>query len=303
MAGTTTSVDLSQLPLPTIVEVLDFETIVSAQLTDFAARQTAAGEPFTALLESDPAYKVIESAAYRELLLRQRVNDACKAIMLAYATKGDLDQIAANFDVQRLLISLGDPTLIPPTDDVYEDDTSLRRRVQLSFDGLTTAGPSGSYIFHALSASADVLDASAISEIAGTVIVSVLSRTGDGTAPSDTLAAVTAALNDETVRPLCDTVVVQSADVVDWNISATIVTFDGPDSAVVIASAQAAAQAYADAQHVLGRDITLSGVYAALQQPGVQNVVLASPLANIVISKKQAPNCTAITLVDGGVGD
>jgi phage-related baseplate assembly protein len=303
MAGTTTSVDLSQLPLPAIVEVLDFETIVSAQLADFTARQIAAGEPFTALLESDPAYKVIESAAYRELLLRQRVNDACKAVMLAYAASTDLDQIAANFDVQRLLISLGDPTLIPPTFDVYEDDNSLRRRVQLSFDGLSTAGPSGSYIFHALSASADVLDASAISEVAGTVIVSVLSRTGDGTAPSGTLAAVTTALNSETVRPLCDTVVVQSAAIVDWNIVATITTYDGPDSAVVIASAQAAAQAYADAQHVLGRDITMSGVYGALQQPGVQNVALTSPTANIVISQKQAPYCTSIALTYGGVGD
>lgn len=300
--ATTTSVDLSLLALPAIVESLDFETIVSAQLSDFYARMTASGTTFTALVESDPAYKVIESAAYRELLIRQRVNEACKAIMLVYATGADLDQIAGNFGVFRLLVTAGDSTLVPPTSDVYESDTSLRRRVLLSFEGFSTAGPSGSYIFHALSASADVLDATAISTVAGTVTVSVLSATGSGAAPSGTLAAVTTALNSESVRPLCDTVVVQSASIVNYAITATLYTFAGPDSSVVMASALAAAQAYASTQHKLGLDITLSGVYAALQQPGVQEVVLASPSAKIVLDNTQASYCTAITLTYGGIG-
>lgn len=303
MAGTTTSVDLSQLPLPAIVETLDFETIVAAQLNDFYARMAAAGKPFTALVESDPAFKVIESAAYRELLMRQRANEAAKAVMLAYAAGTDLDQIGANYSVFRLLLVAGNPAALPPTVDIFEDDTSFRRRILLSFDGFSTAGPSGSYIFHALSASADVLDAQAISEVPGTVIVPVLSRTGNGTAPSGTLADVVVGLNDETVRPLCDTVDVRSAEIVEYAITATIFTFDGPDSAVVIQSARDAAQAYADAQHRLGLDITLDGVYAAVRQPGVQEVVLSSPTAKITINKKQASYCTAINLTYGGVGE
>jgi phage-related baseplate assembly protein len=303
MAGTTTSVDLSQLPLPAIVETLDFETIVAAQLADFQARMTATGQPFTALVESDPAYKVIESAAFREMLMRERVNEACKAVMLAYAAGTDLDQIAGNYDVERLLIEAGDPDAIPPTPDVFEDDDSLRRRVLLSFEGLSTAGPAGSYIYHALSADADVKDASATSPSAGDVLVCVLSRTGDGTAPTDTLDAVVAALNDETVRPLCDTVIVQSAIIVNYSIAATIYTFEGPDSAVVIQTAQDAAQAYADEQHRLGRDITLSGVFAALHQAGVQDVELSAPTANIVNDMTKAPYCTAINLTWGGNGD
>lgn len=68
MAGGFTAVDLSQLPAPSVVETLDFETILQAMLDDLLARDP----DFSALVESDPAYKILEVAAYRELLLRQR---------------------------------------------------------------------------------------------------------------------------------------------------------------------------------------------------------------------------------------
>lgn len=303
MAGTSTTVDLSQLPVPNIVETVDFETIVSELLGDLVARMAAEGQEFSAPVESDTAYKLAECAAYRETLLRQRVNDACKAIMIQFAQKDDLTNLAANFDVDRLLITPADDTTIPPTAAVYEDDESLRRRVLLSFEGLSTAGPVGSYIYHSLSANADVLDASAVSDTPGTVTVSVLSRTGDGTAPAGTLADVVAALSAEDVRPLCDTVVVQSAAIVNYTIVATLYVFDGPDSAVIMQAANDAAAAYVAKQKRLGRDITLDGVYAALRVEGVQKVALTSPSADIAITKKQAPNCTAITLTYGGVGE
>ena len=79
MAGSFTAVDLSRLVAPTVVETLDFETIFAAMLADLQARDSA----FSALVESDPAYKILEVAAYRELLIRQRVNDAGRAVMLA----------------------------------------------------------------------------------------------------------------------------------------------------------------------------------------------------------------------------
>lgn len=298
MAGAFTAVDLSKLPFPAVVESLDFETILAAMLADLQARDTT----FTALLESDPAYKVLQVCAYRELLMRQRVNEAAKAVMLAYATGSDLDHIAADYDVERLLITAADETTIPPTEAVYEDDDSLRRRVQLSFEGFSTAGPEGAYIFHALGADPDVLDVSVSSPTAGHVLVTVLSRTGSGAASTGTLDAVTATLSADNVRPLTDSVTVQSASIVNYTIVATIKTFDGPDKDVVMASAQAAAEDYAANNHRLGRDITLSGIYAALHQDGVQNVTLTSPSASIVNDDTEAPYCTSITLTWGGVG-
>lgn len=299
MAGTYTAIDLSRIAPPDIVEAISFEAVLAAMLADLQAR----APEFTALVESDPAYKILEVAAYRETLIRQRVNEGARAVMLAYAGGADLENLAALFGVSRLLIDAGDPDAVPPVPAEYESDTDLRRRTQLALEGFSTAGPRGAYIFHALSADADVLDANATSPEAGDVLVTVLSRTGSGAAGAGLLAAVGAALNDEEVRPLTDHVVVASASVVNYAITATLYFYDGPDRAVVLAAAQAAAQAYAAAQHRIGRDVTLSGVYAALHQPGVQRVALAAPSANITISETQASWCTAITLTDGGVDE
>lgn len=296
MASAYTKVDLSQLSPPSVVETLDFESIFAAMLADLCSRDVA----FTALLESDPAYKILEVAAYRELLIRQRVNDAAKAVMVAYATGADLDQIAANYDVARLLITPADSTTIPPTAAVYESDDEFRTRVILSLEGYTTAGSRGSYVFHALSASGDCKDVAVESLLPGTVNVAVLSRTGTGTAPAATISDVTAALNDEVVRPLCDTVSVISASIVNYSISASLTVFPGTGQAEVLAAATAAVQVYSDNQHRLGYDITRSGIFAALHQPGVQNVTITVPAEDIVNSWDQAPYCTEIVVTVGG---
>ena len=299
MAGAYTKVDLSQLAPPDLVETLDYETILAEMLADLRARDTT----FSALVESDPAYKILEVAAFREVLIRQRVNDAALAVMVAYATGADLDQIAANYDVARLLITPADETTIPPTPAVYESDDDFRVRIILSLEGYTTAGSKGSYIFHALSASGDCKDVSVTSLTPGTVNVAVLSRTGTGAAPAATIAAVTEALNADVTRPLCDTVLVTSAQIVNYSITASLTLFPGTGHAEVLAGAIAAAEAYAAEQHRLGRDITRSGIFAALHQPGVQNVTLTAPAADIVNAWNQAPWCTGITVTIGGTGD
>jgi phage-related baseplate assembly protein len=298
MASAYTKVDLSQLAPPSVVEALDFESILAAMLADLRARDTA----FTALLESDPAYKILEVAAYRELLIRQRVNDAAKAVMVAYATGTDLDQIAANYDVPRLLITPADATTIPPTAAVYETDDEFRTRIILSLEGYTTAGSRGSYVFHALSASGDCKDVAVDSLTPGTVNVAVLSRTGTGAAPAGTIASVVEALNADVVRPLCDTVVVEPAVIVEYNIAASLTVFPGTGHAEVLAAATAAAEGYAADQHRLGRDITRSGIFAALHQPGVQNVTITSPASDIVIAWDHAPYCTGVAVTIGGSG-
>jgi len=178
MAGSFTVINLSALPAPVVVEQIDFETILDEMVADLQSRDPA----FTALVESDPAYKVLEVAAYRETLVRQRANESCLGVMLAYAAGSDLDQIGANFSVQRLVLDEGDADAIPPVLPTYESDTDYRARIQLSFEGFTTAGSKGSYIFHGLGADPDVKDIDAVSPLPGQVTVYVLSRTGDGTA-------------------------------------------------------------------------------------------------------------------------
>ncbi len=92
-------IDLSRLPSPDIIEELDYEKILEAMKD---ALSTALPEWTARDLESDPAVKVLEVAAYRELLLRQRMNEAARALMIAYSLRSNLDQLGANFGVERL---------------------------------------------------------------------------------------------------------------------------------------------------------------------------------------------------------
>lgn len=296
--STMNAIDLSQLAPPAVVETLDFEVILAALKADLMSR----APELTAVLdlESEPLVKLLEVVAYRETLLRARVNDAARACMMAYANGADLDQLGGNFSVTRLVITPADPDATPPTVEVMEDDETFRQRIILSLEGYTSAGSIGAYLFHALSASGDVKTAAVTSLTPGTVNVAVLSRTGTGAAPAGTLAAVESALGADEVRPLCDTVVVTSATIVEYAITAALTLYHGTGSAEVTAAAQAAAAAYAAAQHRLGRDVTRSGLFAALHQPGVQNVSLTAPAADLVIDWDEAPWCTAITLTVGG---
>lgn len=301
MAGAYTTVNLAELQPPDVVEALDYETILAAMLADLQARDPI----FTALVESDPAYKILEVAAYRELLLRQRVNDAAKAVMLALAQGTDLDQIGGTYGVGRLTIAPGDPNVVPPIPPTMESDAAFRDRILLSLEGYTTAGSVGAYQFHALSASGDVKDVSVANPplVPGQVNVAVLSNTANGVPSAGLVAAVLAALNAESVRPLCDTVVVQAAAVVNYSITAVLKTYPGAGQEAVLSAAIAAATQYAADMHRMGRDITRSGIFAALHQPGVQNVALSSPAADIVIGWNQAPWCTAINVTLGDIDE
>ena len=203
--------------------------------------------------------------------------------------------------VTRLVIDAGDPESgVPPT---YESDTDLRRRLVLAPEGYSVAGPEGAYIYHALSTSGEVLDASAISPAPGEVLVTVLARPGDGTPSAELLELVNQHVSDETRRPLTDAVTVQAATIVPYAITASITTYAGPDGSIVLAESIRGAEAYREKQHRLGLDVTRSGIFRALHCEGVQNVVLTSPAADIVIDRESASWCTAINITHAGVGE
>ncbi|WP_429884765.1 baseplate assembly protein [Geoalkalibacter halelectricus] len=292
----TTPIDLSLLPAPQVVEPLDYEQILAEMVADLRSRDPE----FDALVESDPAHKVLQVAAYRELLIRQRVNDSARAVMLAYAVGSDLEHLAALYGLSRLLVDPGNPEAIPPVAPTFESDAALRRRVQMAPEGWTSAGSVGAYRFHATSSDPKVLDVSVQSPSPGEVLVTVLSTAGDGTPDASLLATVSAALSDETVRPLCDGVTVQGAQIVPYAIEAALTLYHGPDEEAVRLEAQAAALAYAAETHRLGRDVTLSGLYAALHRPGVQKVRLISPAAGIDIAPRQASWCNSLSVTVEG---
>lgn len=299
-------IDLSQLPAPQVVEELSFETLLEERKAALIALYPADQQDAitaTLELESEPIVMLLQENAYRELLLRQRINEAAQAVMVAYAIGDDLDQLGANNNTARLVTTPADSEAIPPVEAVMESDADYRQRIPAAFEGMSVAGPTGAYEFHALSADGKVADASAISPAPAEVIISILSRDGDGTASPELLAAVSAALNDEEVRPVADRVTVQSAQIIDYQIDATLYAYPGPAVEPIMASAESRLQSYINEQRRLGRDIRLSAIYAALHTQGIQRVELAAPLEDMVLDRTQASNCTEYKLTLGGTDE
>lgn len=294
MAATPPTLDLSRLAAPVFVEQLTFETILAQMIAEVQVRQPA----FDATVDSDPAVKVLQVAAYREMLIRQAFQDGAVQMLVAYATGGNLDHLGALVGVARLVI-------IPANDvtgamAVMEGDDALRARIVLAPESFSSAGPELAYVSHAKGASGDVLDASAISPAPGKVLISVLSRFGDGEASPALIEAVDKIVNNKAVRPLNDDVTTASAQIVRFVVSASLVTFSGPDVSVVLDAARRALAAHLAENRKLGRTITRSGITAALTAAGVHRVDLSSPLTDVACDPTQAGWCFDIGITHGG---
>ncbi|MEO6679278.1 MAG: baseplate J/gp47 family protein [Pseudomonas sp.] len=286
-------VDLSSLPAPTVLEPLDFEEVYQEKLGIFRGYM---GGNWTAALESDPVTKVLEVGAYIKVGNRARVNDAGKAVLLAHAIKGDLDHLGGNVNLKRLVIQAKDLLAVPPVPEVKEDDDPFRERIQLAYEGLTTAGPRNSYILHARNASGLVADATAESPAPCYVTVTVLGLDGEGEAPPALLATVAAALNDDDVRPVGDRVTVQSAQVIRYQIDAVLhMASAGPEADAGLAEAKNRLAAWINPRKRLGVEIARSAVDAQLHVAGVSRVELVG-WQDLAPTKAQAAFCTGYTV-------
>ncbi|RON61593.1 baseplate assembly protein [Pseudomonas fluorescens] len=297
--NTFVALDLNQLPAPQIVEHIDYEQILAErrayaislwpveQQAEIAARLN---------MESEPLTKLLEENAYREIIWRQRVNEASVANMLALAKGTDLEQLAANFNVKRLVIQAANPAAVPPVPKRMESDDSLRERAQMAWEGLSTAGPRNAYIFHARSADGQVADATAESPAPAEAVVTVQSVLGDGSASKALLDKVKAYLSDDDRRPLADRLTVQSAQILNYQIKARIYPLSsGPETELVLAAAHAQLLKFVHQRRRLALEVSESIVHSALHVEGVRKVMLEN-WTDIVATRYQAPYCTGIEL-------
>ncbi|WP_329502714.1 baseplate J/gp47 family protein [Klebsiella aerogenes] len=292
------TIDISALPPPSVVQMPQFRVLKQQRLAELQGLDPT----FNALVESDPAMKLLEILVYREMLAVARTNASVWAVLLAYSWGSNLDQLGENYDVYRKVIVPADDTTIPPTEAVMESDDAFRRRIRLSWYARNTAGAIEAYEFYALDVDG-VQDAIAYgpqewpeSVSPGEVHVYVLSRDGDGTPSADLLQAVYDALSPDDIRPLTDYVSVLAPTIVPYEVTATLYIADGPDADVVVEAATKAMQRYADSVHAIGKLVSISGIYRALKQPGVDDVELDSPTANIDIANDEVSYCTGINL-------
>ncbi len=294
------AIDLGALAPPDVIEALDYETVLAALKADMVEALSAILPDWDSSLESDAIVKLLEQFAYREILLRSRVNDAARAVMLSTATGADLDAIAARYHVARFTIVEADDTARPPVEAVMEDDADLRERVLLAFEALSVAGPSGAYLSATLNADARVSSVAVTSPEPGEVVVTVLSTEGDGIADADLLDAVSAALNDEDTRPLTDHVTVQAGTRIDYAINAELTIYDGPAADVVRTASEEAVTAFAAGQRRLGEPVTIDGLHKALRVDGVKKVSLIEPAADVEPLEAEFAHCTGIAVAIAG---
>ncbi|MEW5698692.1 baseplate assembly protein [Pseudomonas synxantha] len=296
------AIDLSQLPPPQIVEQIDFEQILAERKAYMISLWPAEEQAQIAArleIESEPLTKLLQENTYRETVWRQRVNEASLANLLATARGTDLEQLAGNFNVKRLVIQQGKANAVPPIPTLMESDDSLRERAQMAWEGLSTAGPRNSYIFHARAADGRVADATAESPSPAVAVVTVQSLLGDGAAPPELLAVVNAYLSDDDRRPVADRLTVQGAQILNYQVKAKLYLLSsGPESEPILAAAEQRLLAYVHQRRRLGMEVSESALHAALHVEGVRKVELEG-WADIVATKAQAPYCTGITLSRG----
>lgn len=269
-------IDLSKLPAPQLVESYSSEKITEDMHAYYEAL-VKKQYPNYKLIKSDPAYKLLQAAAYRASLIYQRVNDAVKECFLSHAEGSNLDQIAGLFDVAR----------------DGQTDEDLRNRILLSYDRFSTAGSEGAYKFHALDAGANLglIDCRAfrVEEKKGVVRVMLLFK--ENAEDLENLRKeIENHLNDPERKPLNEILDVNTASVKELKLSATVLISDEFDIEETKNQVIGSLNKFKENCYKLGKKVPLSGVYTALSIPRVVEVQLKDFKNVDITSLEMAPN-------------
>ena len=261
------TLDLSRLPAPAVIVQPSFEALLAERLADLRSRAPGSD----ALVESDPAMKLLETGAYREFLARAAINDAARAVMLPHATGTDLDNLAAFYGLARLVLAPATETALA----IMEADADLRLRLQLASERFANPGlTAGSYRGLALATAPEVKDVAVVKRGAGHIDVVLLARDGDGTVPAAVVDRVRAALEGDDATQLTDIVTVRSAAIVPYAVTVQLLLRTGPDPAAVRIAAEAAVRAYAATRHRVGHTVYAQMIAATASVGGVERAIV-----------------------------
>ncbi|MCH9780730.1 MAG: baseplate J/gp47 family protein [Alphaproteobacteria bacterium] len=296
------AIDLSKLPVPDAIEAASFDAIVAKLVADAKMRigDNSNLDHFdTTRLDcaAEPMRILIEAFAYREYLLRQRVNDAVRGVMLASATGNDLENLAALYGIKR---------------NTYEIDDALRIRTRDATETLTNAGTASSYRAHANQVNATYTYENSTNDTQTATIGTIDYEIADGETftvpitPHDTATTspkggvvdvkvigawapnapfaklantslsttINTEIDSDTIRQLTDTVQVTLGTVRRYKATATLTIGEGPTASAVEQAAETALRAFAFDAYAIGQDVPRNGIIAALWQEGVENLSL-----------------------------
>lgn len=290
-------IDLSQLPEMAVLEDIDTEEILAARMDKLVELWKSYDPPYGAVydvqgLEFDPIKINQECSTFHELLLRDRVNQACRSITLAYAVGTDLDAIASRYPG-------GVPRLTDETDERY------RRRIWLSPNVLTPHGTGEAYVYWAMTSDAAYKDASATAK-RGTGIVTVTCLLDDASNPipaATQLSDTYVYINEMARKGLTDVVNVVRPKVTQTKYRISYKIVPTATKSQVEAQMQTSLQALVESNRWLGSDHTLMDINAACAGKGVYNVVINEPAADVIVGYDGFVQVTAIELTYAGTGE
>lgn len=285
-----TQIDLSQLPAPEVVQQIDTSVIHKRMLSRYCVLMDV-----DAPRVGDPLYNAFSAMSEEVARARQEFQDISLDNMVAFSSGANLQHLAAARPVEKFKT---------------ETNEQFRRRVQMAPEGFSTAGPIGAYIFHALNAHEDVLDAYPLSPDGFVIDLYILSRRGNGSASDELLRIVGNHLNAQKLRPLNDHVTVKSALIRSYQIVVELELPLGPGEAETLLVAKKRLEHLAKETHKLGGKVSLSAIDAAAHvqkstesmvsfQP-VTDVVIVEPLSSVISDFSSAPFCTQIIVRQKG---
>lgn len=284
-----TLVNLSSLPKPQVVETPQAEDI----LAELKALFLALEPNYELIHEDDPVMKLLELFAYRELILRERINEAARATLLSFSSAHDLEHLGSFYDVARL---------------VGETDADFRYRIQLKAMGWV--GNHAYYKFWTLSADVRVYDAAVYSpnhnnsyNMGGRVYIAVMSKENNSIPSPQLMDAVRDVVLSDQVRVLTDIVTVEPAVARVANISARITLLPSSTYDVFLSLEPLLRKRWAE-ESGLGWDITTSWLMDVLHEPGVHDVQIISPTMRVTrIPPNEFPVLGNVQLSFGGFSD
>jgi phage-related baseplate assembly protein len=267
---------IDQLQPMQVLEAIDSEVIIADRMARLIELWALRDPPAAAVydvdtLEFDPLKIQAETNAYSETTLRDRVNQAARAVTLANATGTDLDAIASRYPG-------GMPRLEGESDDRY------RRRITLSPNGLSPHGSAESYILWALTAVDELRDASATTvEGTGVIDVAILPDTASMIPTREQIVAVAAYIQSASRKGLTDVVNVRAPKVVPTIYDIDVWLYPGPDQSAIEEALRAGLDALIEKQRWLGYDHTHTAIQGVLSVGGVHHAVVKTPATDIVV--------------------
>lgn len=274
--------DLAALGTPQIIEQPEFESIFEARKLDFVARAPAFGlAPDVMNLETDPGVALLQESAFKEVLLRTRLNDVARSRYLYFARGAEVDHLGAFYDVVRAF---------------GESDDRYKVRIILAVQGRSPGGTEARYASIAMGASIRVADVRVYTVGNDpTVNIAVFAADNNGVADAALLEIVRTAVNAADARMINDTISVRSAVVTVQNVVANVKLFPNTPESILDTLESSIPGAWV-LESGLGRDLTHDWLKSKIVIPGVYGATIVTPSATVTMNPFEAVRVGTVTL-------